>query len=177
MAPVRSPSDEPFVSVTHDELQQLYCDFRQQLFTCALVITGVPARAEDAVHDAFCQLLQTRSDPTDVKAYVFRAVRNAALQQLRRDPGLSEPLPDVVFDQTASGGTLAELAEFEREVITLMKRLSDDERETIVQHLYGELTFQQVSAIRGRPLGTVVSWYRRGLDKLRRELELVDGSI
>jgi DNA-directed RNA polymerase specialized sigma24 family protein len=58
-----------------------------------------------------------------------------------------------------------------------MKRLSSDEREVIVQHLYGELTFQQISQIRGHPLGTVVSWYRRGLDKLRRELETVNGSI
>ena len=50
--------------------------------------------------------------------------------------------------------------------------LSDDERETIVQHLYADLTFQEIADLRERPIGTIASWYRRGIEKLKGLLEV-----
>jgi len=163
------------------KLTQLYCDLRQQFFTCALAVTLSPSRAEDAVHDAFCRLLR-RNDAsgdrtTDLKAYVFRAVHNAALDQLRRLGPPREPLPDYVFDSAPGPAASTEDAEFKQQVVEMLARLSPDERETIVQHLYGDLTFQEIATIREAPLGTVVTWYRRGLDKLRRKLEVADGTV
>ena len=164
------------------ELERLYSEHRQQLFTCALAITNSPARAEDAVHDAFCRLLRRDREnasaaTSDIKAYVFRAVRNAAVDQLRRRGVAPGPLPDFVFDPAPTPTASAEDTEFRLQMITLLIHLPADERETIVEHLYGELTFQQIATIRNVPLGTVTSWYRRGLAKLRRKLEVADGSI
>jgi RNA polymerase sigma-70 factor (ECF subfamily) len=113
----------------------------------------------------------------DLKPYVFRAVRNAALDQLRRLGPPREPLRDSVFDPGSGPAALAEDAEFKRQVVDLLARLSADERETIVQHLYGDLTFQEIATLRETPLGTVVTWYRRGLDKLRQKLEVADGTV
>jgi RNA polymerase sigma-70 factor (ECF subfamily) len=151
------------------------------LFTCALAITGSPSRAEDAVHDAFCRVLR-RHDATgermiDLKSYVFRAVRNAALDQLRNSGPPREPLPDYVFDPASGPADAAADAEFTRQIVELLARLSSDERETIVQHLYGNLTFQEIATLRETPLGTVVTWYRRGLEKLRQKLEVPDGTV
>lgn len=161
----------------HGELERVYCECRQQLFTCALVITRSPACAEDAVHDAFCRLFRHDQRPADLKAYVFRAVRNAALDQVRRHSARSESLPDFIFDSQSQPEHAAEEAEFQRQVARTLLELADDERETIVLHLYGELTFQQIADVRDAPLGTVVSWYRRGLEKLRGKLEVVDGPV
>jgi RNA polymerase sigma-70 factor (ECF subfamily) len=146
-----------------------------------LAVTGSPSRAEDAVHDAFCRLLR-RPDVagdrmTDLKAYVLRAVRNAALDQLRRLGPPREPLPDYIFDPASGPAVSAEDAEFKQQVVELLTCLSPDERETIVQHLYGNLTFQEIATLREAPMGTVVTWYRRGLDKLRRKLEVPDGTV
>jgi RNA polymerase sigma-70 factor (ECF subfamily) len=114
----------------------------------------------------------------DLKAYVFRTVRNAAIDQRRRHGNPPAPLTDFVFDPTPNPAASIEDADFRRQVIALMNRLSPDERETIVQHLYGELTFQEIATVRNAPQGTVVSWYRRGLEKLRRELlEVADGLV
>lgn len=159
------------------DLEKLYRECRQQLFTCALVITRSAARAEDAVHDAFCGLLGGNCRPDDLKAYAFRAVRNAALDQVRRRANADRPLSDFVFDPAAPPGESAEDAEFHQRVAESLLRLSADERETVVQHLYGELTFQQIATVRDAPLGTVVSWYRRAIEKLRAKLEVVDGSL
>lgn len=165
------------VTISRGELEELYCECAQQLFTCALVITGSPMQAEDAVHEAFCRLLRRDADATNVKAYVFRAVRNAALDQQRRRPSSGEPLPDKIFDPSPLPSALAEEAEFRQQVVELLRGLSADERETIVQHLYGQLTFQEIATVRQCPLGTVTSWYRRGLEKLHRELEVTDGTV
>jgi len=175
------PGKRLAVPSDRQSLEQLYCDFRQQLFTCALAVTGSPSRAEDAVHDAFCRLLRRPDAPgnrtIDLKAYVFRAVRNAALDQRRRFGSPGEPLPEYVFDPASGPAASAEDAEFKRQVVQLLARLSPDECETIVLHLYGDLTFQEIASVREAPLGTVVSWYRRGLDKLRRKLEVPDEAV
>ena len=83
----------------------------------------------------------------------------------------------MVFDPSPSSASLAEAADFQQLVVERLQRLTTDERETIVQHLYGELTFQEIATIRERPLGTITSWYRRGIEKLQRELEVPDGLV
>ena len=52
--------------------------------------------------------------------------------------------------------------------------LSDDERETVMEHLVAGLTFREIAELRGRPIGTVGTWYRRGIEKLRRNLRQHD---
>jgi RNA polymerase sigma-70 factor, ECF subfamily len=169
--------DESYVASRYADLERLYCAYRQQLFTCAIAITRSAAGAEEAVHDAFCNVLRQDQQPDDLKAYVFRAVRNAALDQGRRSAGRDLPLPDFIFDLQVQPAQSAEDAEFRQCVAESLLKLSADERETVVQHLYGELTFQEIASIRDAPLGTVVSWYRRGLDKLRTQLEITYGSV
>lgn len=159
------------------DLERLYCEQRQQLFTCAIAVTRSAALAEDAVHDAFCNVLRQDQPWGNLKAYVFRAVRNAAIDHARRSAGRDLPLPDFVFDPQLQPEQSAENAEFRQRVVESLLELSADERETVVQHLYGELTFQEIATIRDAPLGTVVSWYRRGLEKLRTQLEVPDGSL
>jgi len=169
--------NQSVVSMSRDELEQLYSGCAQQLFTCALVITCSPVQAEDAVHEAFCRLLRRRVAPADLKAYVFRVVRNAAIDQIRRRASSLDSLPDAIFDASPPPSELAEEREFKQQIVELLQSMSADERETIVQHLYGELTFQEIATVRQRPLGTVTSWYRRGIEKLHREMEVTDGFV
>jgi RNA polymerase sigma-70 factor (ECF subfamily) len=159
------------------DLEDLYRECRQQLFTCALAITRSAERAEDAVHNAFCEVLRRKRKPNDLKAYVFQSVRNAARDQVRRRAIRGSPLPDSIFDPGRLPSQSAEDAELRRRAVASIEDLSADEQETVVQHLYGELTFQQIATIRAAPLGTVVSWYRRGLEKLRTRLGVTDGSL
>jgi RNA polymerase sigma-70 factor (ECF subfamily) len=142
-----------------------------------LAITRSAVRAEDAVHNAFCEVLRQNHRPIDLKAYVFRAVRNAALDQVRRHATRELPLAEFIFDQQPQPAQSAADAEFKQRVADALLKLSADECETVIQHLYGELTFQEIASIRDAPLGTVVSWYRRGLDKLRARLEDTDGPV
>ena len=66
-------------------IEAIYQNHRQGLYTLALSITRNPDRAEDAVHDAVVRLCRTSPTPTgDPVAYVFAAVRNAAIDIKRK---------------------------------------------------------------------------------------------
>jgi len=153
-----------------NDLERLYDESAQQLFVCALAITRCPALAEDAVHDAFRRLLSLKQRPEDLKVYALRSVRNAAIDIHRKGRRAAALTPTYVFDACDPRDQVG-LMEFKNRVAAALLKLPDDERETIVQHLYGGLTFREIAEVRENSLNTVASWYRRGLEKLRRELE------
>ena len=153
-------------------MEKVYDQYGRQLFTCALAVTGRPELAEDAMHDAFCRGFRLEAIPRNLKAYMFRSVRNAAIDQLRKRARISSLTEDYVFDTSADPVELAEQRQFRRIVAGALLKLSDDERETIVQHLYADLTFQEIADMRERSIGTVASWYRRGLAKMKDYLEV-----
>jgi RNA polymerase sigma-70 factor (ECF subfamily) len=154
-----------------DRLERVYRDCRQPLFACALAITRSAAHAEDAVHEAFCRLLSQNSRPRNLRAYVFRTVRNAAIDQVTRHRQPREVLPEFTFDPDPTPDKVATHGEFRRQVAAALHELTADECETIIQHIYGGLTFREIAAIRQSPQGTVAGWYQRGLKKLRAKLE------
>ncbi len=152
-------------------LERFYCDQRQRLFTCALAVTRCPDRAEDAIQEAFSRLFRLRKSPENLKSYVFRSVRNAAVDQVRRNPQPVETDMEFIFDPEADPRADAEDKELHRRVGQALLTMQENERETIVLHLYADLTFREIAELTEAPPGTVASWYRRGIEKLRSMLE------
>ncbi len=153
-----------------EQLRAFYVEHRQQLFTYALSITRHREAAEDAIHAAFQQLLRRGKCVADLRPYVFRCVRNAALDAQRR----AAVRGDSIFlepDATASTAAPAFNVCSSRELDEKLQTLSPDEREVIVLKIYDGFTFQEIADLRGMPLPTVASWYRRGLEKLKTLLQ------
>jgi RNA polymerase sigma-70 factor (ECF subfamily) len=149
-------------------IESIYRQHRKGLFTLALSITRQPESAEDAVHDAIVRLCRSGRTPTgDPVAYVFAAVRNAAIDQKRRVGSVS------IFDvpepaQKADGS--ADEKESTAMVAGAIDNLPADQREAVIMHLYTGLTFQQAAEVSRVPLQTMASRYRRALTKLREQL-------
>lgn len=157
-------------------LQTLYARHRQALFTLALSRTRCRQRAEDAVHDAFVRLCRSdMSRVADAEAYVFAAVRNAAIDQERRaHPAapLDRTAAESIFEGRDAGPEAGLLqSEQERLVADAVERLPDEQREAIVLRVYGGLSFAQIAQVTGDPLPTVATRFRRGLQRLREKLE------
>ena len=153
-------------------LDRIYRECRQQLFTYALSIVRCPERAEDAIHEAFCKLIRLAPRTGDLKAYVFRSVRNAALDELRRHSAPArESVGDWIVDPDPDPAEAAADRDFARRVAAALLDLSEDERETIVLRVYGDLTFREIAELREAPLGTITTWYQRGIKKLRSLVE------
>ena len=146
-----------------DALHALYVDYRRQLFTYALSITGNREAAEDVVHAVFERLLRGGQLPDDLLPYVLRCIRNAAYDAGRR----SRVRADSIFFLETAAETETGRAGSGADIEPLLQQLSADEREAIVLKIYNGLTFHQIAALRQVPVSTVASWHRRGLERLR----------
>jgi DNA-directed RNA polymerase specialized sigma24 family protein len=56
-------------------------------------------------------------------------------------------------------------------IVRNLETLREEERETIIEHIYGELTFREIAEMREVALSTVTTWYRRGLERLRARMK------
>jgi len=159
------------------ELEVVYERCGKRFYATALAVTACGGLAEDAVHNAFHRALKLEWCPENLEAYLFRSVRNAAIDLMRKQ-SRSVPLSaEMVFEGPPAQEAQVERTELLERVSGVLASLTTDERETIVEHLVAELTFQEIAALRERPMGTVTSWYRRGLKKLKDNLGNDEGFI
>ena len=124
---------------------------------------------EDVVQDAFLKLIALHPPPRDVVAWLFRVVRNAAIDagkaDLRRKRRESAAIhPGRWFVEPAVDGLDAEAA------VSAVQRLPVEEREVIVARLWGALSFEQIAEAAGCSASTAFRRFTAGIDALRKEL-------
>lgn len=164
------------------DLEQIYRQHRQALFTLALSITGCRMTAEDAVQDAFMKLCTgpELTQPERAVGYVFRSVRNAAVDQCRRQRRESAELlvsPAVLTNSEAEGGWQGSpqeqllAAERARALGEALQALDRNQREVVILRVYGGLTFATIAEVTGESGKTVESRYRRALVALDSKLK------
>ena len=108
-------------------------------------------------------LVQTPDVPV---AYVYRAVRNAALNA-RRNGQRDAPLD--------ANSTVFERRDGNREAALALQRaladLPEEQRVVVVMRVGSGMTREEVAAATGASLNTVASRYRYALEKLREKLQ------
>jgi RNA polymerase sigma factor (sigma-70 family) len=128
------------------------------------------AAPEDVVQEAFLALMGRASDPEPVAPWLFRVVRNRAISSARseqrrrrreQDAGSRRvpwfrPDPDGELDAAAL-----------REALAL---LPTEQREIIVAHVWGGLTFEQAGALAGCSTSMAYRRYVAGVEALRARL-------
>lgn len=150
-----------------EDLQACYAANHRRLYLAALAVTLDRESAEDAVHDALENVLRTRRQPANLLGYVMCAVRNAAIDIVRRRRR-HDALAEAVF-------LVEEDVRYEvspRALTAVFGELRVDERQVIWLHLYADMSFQETSEMRQRSINTVTSWYRRGIERLQELLEV-----
>ena len=152
------------------ELERFYRERKKALLAYALALTGAPDSAEDAVHDAFASILRGAFRPKELSPYVFKCVRNAAADRWRRERKEDEFICDYSIFADVEDAAALDIDELTR----CLARLSRERREVIVLKIYEELTFKQIASVMNASQNTVASWYRRGMDALRRMMEKTD---
>ncbi|HET6323537.1 MAG TPA: sigma-70 family RNA polymerase sigma factor [Planctomycetaceae bacterium] len=152
-------------------LDELYRQYRRPLFLTAWNVLRCSSLAEDAVHSAFARLAELRTAPRGPKLYVFRAVRNAAIDLCRsRSRRREEPIGEERISE--SFGPIPDDGELLSSVSVALNQLDEASREVVELHLHSGLTFREIATVLEEPLQTVASRYRRALEKLRQLLEV-----
>lgn len=130
--------------------------------------------AEDAVQDVFVSLWRRRTDLPDAEklgAYLHRAVRNRALNQLR-DAKAQVPLDDEIdlaSDEPAPEAAV-EHADLADAVATAINALAPRTREVFLLSREQELTYAQIAETLGISIKTVETLMGRALRTLRTTL-------
>ena len=132
---------------------------------------GDAAAAEDVVQEALVALLSQRPPPADPLAWMFRAVRNAAIDQARatsrrrrREQAVAESRrewfetrSDALIDARTAEAALADLPPQAREIVVL--------------RIWSGLSFAQIAGVMQMSLSTVHDRYAAALRQMRGALE------
>lgn len=142
------------------------------MFRQAILLLGDVGAAEDVVQEAFLRTWRRREQLRDahgLDGYLVTAARNLALDHLRWRAHRVTQEPDEGRDPFVVPRTEEATADAER-LNNALRRLPDEQREVVLLHLTGGLTFPEIAARTGAPVGTVNSRYRYGLTRLRELL-------
>ncbi len=151
----------------HDDLpamvERFYRQHRKELYSYALALTRNPDAAEDAVQTAIVGVLGRRRLPRNLRPYLMRAIRNATIDW-RRSHRKHETEPVASdLDQRSS-------VDERRLVEQCLLRLPVEVREVVFLKEVVGMTFREIGVICRRPLPTVASRYRRGIEAMRKYL-------
>jgi RNA polymerase sigma-70 factor (ECF subfamily) len=152
----------------YEDVQELYREHGAALLAYAAALLGERAEAEDALHQVFLKLLGGRLEiPADARPYLFRAVRNTALNSYRsraRDVPLGKDDQQwfVKPAEAVDAGLALEKA---------LRALPLEQREVVVMHVWGAMTLEEIGKVLELSANTVASRYRYGLSKLRDILQ------
>lgn len=161
-------------------LRDLYLKHKDALLTTAACLLPDRSAAEDVLHDVFVGLAEnaaTHDVRRNVRGYLVACVANRARDRLRR-LSRGERARAHVLDRLSaearkrpeSSASSIDDAEA-RAVCAALHELPHEQREAIVLHLHGGLTFRQIARHQAIGTNTAKSRYRYGLDGLRARLE------
>lgn len=155
------------------EIEALYRTHGPTLLLFASAMTCERGRAQDAVHQVFLRLIESgnRLEVRDTRAYLLTCVRNAILNdvkaRLRHVELADEPAWFAPPDRDFSA---------ERNLRFALAALPDDQRQVVVLHLWGELTFLEIAEVLSISANTAASRYRYALSKLRESMGVQEKS-
>jgi RNA polymerase sigma-70 factor (ECF subfamily) len=125
---------------------------------------------EDIIQEAFLKLATQAKPPEHPVAWLYCVVRNAAIsagraaQRRQKHETRAAAQNPTWFIPAENAGLDGETATAALQVLPLTQR------EVIVAHIWGGLTFEQIAGLTGTSASTAYRWYIAGLSALRERL-------
>ncbi|NJK27816.1 MAG: sigma-70 family RNA polymerase sigma factor [Coleofasciculaceae cyanobacterium SM2_3_26] len=163
-----------------DALGVLYDRHAGLVYAIALKTTKNTQDAEDLTQDIFLRLAQSSYDPKRGSLRTFLAIlaRSRSLDWLRSRQRKQAALQISGLEPQESTNLPVELLykeERDREVQDALAQLSENQQRVLHLAYRDGLSQAAIAEQLGAPLGTVKAWARRGLMKLRQNLQDVLG--
>lgn len=155
----------------------LYRRTSAKLYGICLRLLGSEAEAQDALQEVYVTVWRKagRFDLEKASAITWLAVlaRNRSIDRLRRRPLASDGLEaaEEVEDESPSAFDLVGNAQDAARLGHCLEELEERARSMIRAAFLDGATYPELAEREGVPLGTMKSWIRRGLQRLRGCLE------
>lgn len=173
----RDPTDRDLLgryrAGDQDAFAALYARHKDALYHHARILVRDDGAAEDLVNETFLKLIRCGDAPASesptLAPFLHTVLRRLAVDRLRalaasreRERALSRAWVRP-SEPDADPFRVQELNE-------ALNRLPPEQFETLLLHVYGGLSFQEVADTLGIPLNTAMSRYRYALKKLAESL-------
>ena len=165
--------------------RQLYDATSPSLFGVALRILRHRDRAEEVLQDAYVNVWNRaagyQAGLSQPMTWLTAIVRNRALDELRSgarhgaeslDEGENEGAPGIEDARPDPLGLLEQAADA-LAIRDCLDAIDGPQRQCLALVYYHGLSHSEVAGQVGSPIGSVKVWLRRGLEKLKRCLELL----
>ena len=144
--------------------------WEKRVFNYLLRLVSNREDAMDLSQDVFLKAFQNLAkldDPARFSAWLFRIAHNEAFSQLRR----KRPETELLIDPPSRGveGGLLPM-ELSLAVESALKRLTEEQRETVLLKVYQGFKFDEMSEILEIPVSTVKSRLYTALELLKTSL-------
>ncbi|MEP6880737.1 MAG: sigma-70 family RNA polymerase sigma factor [Dokdonella sp.] len=157
--------------------ESLYRTTSAKLFGICLRVLPQRAEAEEVLQEVFLAIWKKAEqfDATRASAMTWLSMmtRNKAIDRVRANAGAraqtSIELDDIEGDSSAS--EVAEVAQDQQRIEVCLDELEAPRRKMIRIAFFDGATYEELAERSGNPLGTVKSWIRRSLIKLKACLE------
>lgn len=156
-------------------LRAMYDKYSSMVYTIGLRVLGRPEEAEELVSEVFWELWdkssrydRSRAAPT---TYLVTLARSRAIDRSRRKANRATGTTEVVEELAPITGTSpaeeVELDEQQERVREALKSLDPNHRQAIESAYYDGLSHTEIAQKLGKPLGTIKTYIRQGLIRLR----------
>jgi RNA polymerase sigma-70 factor (ECF subfamily) len=158
-----------------DALCRIYEKYEGIMLAVAAGLLNDVNAAQDAVHDVFVAFAQSPERlrlAGSLRSYLTTCVANLARDRLRASKRQSANPPEAELQSDEQTVPLSRAIHDEelRRLAEALAALPYEQREVLVLHLKGDLTFREIASVQGASINTVQSRYRYGIDKLRSML-------
>lgn len=120
--------------------------------------------AEDVVQDAFLKLLAAQPPPEEPKAWLYRVVRNTAIDRKRKSRWFRPAPLENWFESLPDKSEPFEGVELTQ----LLDSLSEHCREIVIAKIWGNLSFREIAELMQRPISSVHLDYQKSMEQLRK---------
>lgn len=157
--------------------ENLYRKVSGQLFAVALRCMGRRDLAEDVLQEAFVRIWNSASQyEANLSApmtWMISITRNKAIDQMRkhREEPLTDEQAHALFDDAPSAEEQLERHRDNHALQRCLDTLESMQRQSIITAYFHGASHSELTTKMAAPLGTVKSWIRRGMERLRRCLE------
>lgn len=163
----RKRSSGILVLMEPEHLNQLLDEYAASLLLYARQWCSAP---EDVVQEAFVKLAAQRQPPHNLASWLYRVVRNGALATARAERRRRQH-EKTAAEQTTTWFLPTEGTRLDADLAAAaLQELPPEQREIVVAHLWGGLTFEQIGALVGVSSSTAHRRYLAGLSVLRERL-------
>lgn len=166
--------------MSNDQVLSLYIAHRRKLMTVANGIVGDAGRAEDVVQEAFLRFRGAAADqlPDEPVGYLYRVVRNLALDRRRRQTledrhvealGMDDFIAGVAQDQPSPEDEVIAREEL-RNVAAALDELPERTRIVLEMHRFGGFTLKEIAAHLGISVSMTQVLLKRAIVHCQRGL-------